>query len=143
MRVTSRREELVARNAAMRAELAEMMEGLDRQQQGLIGLQERLAGLSATATSSDETVTVTVDGRGQLSGLELAPYATRQWEPKALAGRILATTREAVEKVTAQAAELVGPALPAGLSFEQAMRGELDPTQLLPEAMSELRGEKG
>lgn len=75
--------------------------------------REELAGLSATASSTDGAVTATVGRDGALSGLAFGPAA--EGLPRArLAELVLATAGEAGAEVAARVAAVVRP-LAAGL----------------------------
>lgn len=75
--------------------------------------QARLAGLTATASSRDSAVTVTVDGSGAL--VELRFGARAEEMPRArLAELVLSLSREAAAEVARQVRAVVEPVTAAG-----------------------------
>jgi DNA-binding protein YbaB len=89
-------------------------------------LQEKLAGLTATATAVRQTVKVTVGARGDLTALEFPTGAYRRMPPQELAALIVATAGQAREQVAKEVAELVAPTLPSGMDVGSLIRGQAD-----------------
>jgi hypothetical protein len=83
-------------------------------------LSTRLARLTATATSADRTVEVTVDAAGRLVALRL-DERVRAASAARTAERVLATTREAyaelLRQVTAATRAALGPDDPAATAI--------------------------
>lgn len=75
--------------------------------------QERLAGLSATASSRDAAVTVTVDGSGALIDLRFGARAG-ELPPARLAELVLDLSREAAADASRQVRAVVEPVTAAG-----------------------------
>ena len=83
-------------------------------------LSERLAGLTASARSDDDLVTVTLGSSGVMTGLELADGIRRQ--PAADTARsILETTRAAQAALTAAATEITAETVGADSATGQAV----------------------
>jgi DNA-binding protein YbaB len=80
--------------------------GIEEQAARARALSQRVSGLTATATSDDGLVEVTVGSSGALTGLRL-DEAIRQRPAAQTAGQILAVTRAALARLTEQAAEAV------------------------------------
>jgi hypothetical protein len=83
-------------------------------------LSERLAGLTASARSDDDLVTVTLGSSGVMTGLELADGIRRQ--PAADTARsILETMRAAQAALTAAATEITAETVGADSATGQAV----------------------
>ncbi|MGC5245474.1 YbaB/EbfC family nucleoid-associated protein [Gordonia sp. DT219] len=67
---------------------ADMLDEVDRQRAEIRRTADALAGLTARATSADRSVTVTVNARGMLVGLEMAPVAMRRYRSEQLSEMI-------------------------------------------------------
>jgi DNA-binding protein YbaB len=101
-------------NRSLRERLAEVQGSYERIRDGLAQLQEQMASLTVTATSSGDLVRATVDARGQLTALALAPRATEELRVDELAAMIVATARRAAADAAQEAATLVEQYSPAG-----------------------------
>jgi len=115
-----------------RAELDEMLD----EYRGMIARLDRtradIAGMTATARSSDGSVTVTVGPRGDLVDLALDPTHARNLEPQALATRILETAGLAATRVDEQVRATVCDVFPDRLRNLVGPDGTVDLTRLLP-----------
>jgi DNA-binding protein YbaB len=119
-----------AANAALRARLDELLGEYDRVRKNLATAQSRMKTMTGTAETSDHTVKVTVDFRGNLTGLELAPRAYSRYSPTLLAEQILRLVKEASARVTGEMADVMAPFLPKGVSYADLMSGAADPSAL-------------
>lgn len=97
---------------AMRAEMASLEDQLARMQTGYQDLQRAIAELAVTVTAADGTVSVTVDGRGQVTEVELDPKIYQRPDTQRLGATITATIQQAVAEVQEQVKELTKPLLP-------------------------------
>jgi DNA-binding protein YbaB len=121
-------------NAALRARLDELLGDYDRLRKNLAGAQRRMRTMTATAASSDGSVTVSVDFRCRLAGLTIEPRAYRRYSPSQLAEEIQRLAGQAAAQVTGEMAEVMAPFLPAGVSYAGLMSGEADVSALSPDA---------
>ena len=126
-----RREDLQARNDAMRAQVETMLTDYRQQRQALADVQEQLSRLRVRRSSPDGVVTVTVGPRGVLEGLQLSTFAYRQVDPATLAERILETAQAAADEVSRLQQELLAPLVPDDLTDPST--GLPDVSRLLPE----------
>jgi DNA-binding protein YbaB len=117
-----------AANAALRARLDELLGEYDRVRKNLTSAQSRMQSMTGTAETSDHAIKVTVDFRGNLTGLELAPRAYSRYSPTLLAEQILRLVKEASEQVTTEMAEVMAPFLPKGVSYADLVSGAADPS---------------
>jgi hypothetical protein len=119
-----------AANAALRGRLDELLDEYDRVRRDLDAAQARMRVMHGTARSADGTVVVTVDFRGNLTGLELSPRAYTRFSPSLLGEEILRLAGAARTQVTAEMGDVMAPFLPQGVSYADLMAGTADPTQL-------------
>ncbi|GAA2523834.1 YbaB/EbfC family nucleoid-associated protein [Pilimelia columellifera] len=86
-------------------------------------IRRELAALTASATSPDGLVTVTVDARGRLVGLELDPVCCRGGDSVALANAIAATAGTAATTAAQRVTALVASRLPADAGLVELLEG--------------------
>lgn len=94
--------------------------GVDERAATAKELADRVAALSSTASGVKGTVTVTVDGSGQVSDLRLAAAAGRM-PPDELAREILATMRRAQAGLAALATQAVAETVGADTDTGRAV----------------------
>ncbi|MBB5955111.1 DNA-binding protein YbaB [Saccharothrix tamanrassetensis] len=116
-----------------RAQVDELLADYRRSRDQLASVQRDLAGISASASSPDGSVTATVGAQGTLTDLELTDAAYRL-RPAQLARLILRTTQEAVAAGAERTYRALGPVLPAGTDPEALLRGTADlrPEEIAP-----------
>ncbi len=102
-------------NRSLRERLAEVQGSYERIRADLAQLQDRMASLSVTTASPGDLIRATVDARGQLSGLALAPRAM-ELSHSELASMIVTTAKRAATEVAEEAALLIERYSPAGAS---------------------------
>ncbi len=88
----------------------------------LAEMQQRMAELTSTARSRDDLVRATVDARGRLTALKVAPEAMDDLGNTELASMIVSTARQAAKQVTEDVAELLERYSPTGSSAAAAIR---------------------
>jgi hypothetical protein len=87
-------------------------------------LSERVAGVSASASSSDGAVQATVSSSGVLTDLRLGE-PVRAWPARRIAAEILAVLREAQSRLAARVAEVAAQTVGERSPTAQAMVDEL------------------
>ncbi|GAA2213951.1 hypothetical protein GCM10009850_094150 [Nonomuraea monospora] len=97
--------------------LEQLVQEVDQQTEQLRQMQERMRELSATATSKDGMVTVTVGPRGEVRTIDLDPRVYRKLTPSELSDTIVAQIRDATRQVSGEMKELMEPFVP-DLPFE-------------------------
>ncbi len=102
-----------AANRALRARFDEVFGQYQQLRSGLDELRTRLAELRVTERSDDGQVTATVNARGELISVELAPSIYRARDAGGLSAKITATVRRASAAAAAATQELVAGYLPA------------------------------
>lgn len=121
-------------NAALKARFDELVDEYDKVRANIGAAQRRMRGVSATARSSDATVTVTVDFRGGLTDLELSPRAYQRYSPSVLAAEIIRLLTEAKAQAAAEVGEIMAPFIPASLDPAALASGDADAAGFLTAA---------
>ncbi|NJC72021.1 YbaB/EbfC family nucleoid-associated protein [Planosporangium thailandense] len=106
--------------------LSEALAGYRQKRDQFLRMQQQLSTAAATVRSRDRMVSVTVDARGQVTGLRFHTDAYRRMEPAPLAALLMETIAKARGEVREQIRGYVTPLLPRDTSFEQAVSGEID-----------------
>ncbi|MGO1056141.1 YbaB/EbfC family nucleoid-associated protein [Crossiella sp. CA198] len=113
---------------------AEALSAYQSRRTELLALRGELAAVSGVAKAPRDVVTVTVGPHGELKDIKFPTAAYNKLTPAELAAVILRTANAARTKATRTAGQKLGALLPAGLTGEKLLRGELDLGALLPEA---------
>ncbi|WHU45003.1 YbaB/EbfC family nucleoid-associated protein [Gordonia sp. L191] len=95
------------------ARWADMLDEVDRQRGEVQRVAEAVAELTATATSPDRAVSVTVDARGVLIELDIAPSAMRRYRGEQLAQLITGLVADADGTLRTHRAQLLTAATTA------------------------------
>ncbi|SCL21536.1 Conserved DNA-binding protein YbaB [Micromonospora nigra] len=122
----------------LRARADELMAQFERMRSGVGELQQRLRSVSATVTSDDGLVTVTVGPRGQVTKVEFDPRIYRRPNSRELSATVTETIRRATEKAMGDVEELLRPFVPDS-QFQAYMDHDLD--GIFRQLDSELPGE--
>ncbi|MDV3124017.1 YbaB/EbfC family nucleoid-associated protein [Mycobacterium sp. 21AC1] len=96
-------------NDAARHDLLEVLALVQEQMTELADFEEKRAALSATATSADGTVVVTVNVDGLLTETAVSESYLDEYDLADLGGHLTAAAQAAVCDVERQAAELLAP----------------------------------
>ncbi|GLY31532.1 YbaB/EbfC family nucleoid-associated protein [Kineosporia sp. NBRC 101731] len=102
--------------------------------------QEELHALTETVTAPRQAVQVTVDGLGRLTDLKFPTHSYKTMPAPDLAKIILKTVADARERIESRAACVVAPGLPAHVNAVDFVGGRLDPKDLLPKDLADIRG---
>ncbi|WP_156756199.1 YbaB/EbfC family nucleoid-associated protein [Actinokineospora pegani] len=100
---------LRARNTAAKEQVDGLLDTFRRQTEALREAQEAASRASASLTSKDGLVRVSVDSSGALSALDLAPSAFDRSTPEALARTVLELARQGAAQVRQQVSDLMTP----------------------------------
>jgi DNA-binding protein YbaB len=107
--------------------LEQLVQEVNQQTEQLGKMHQKARELSATATSKDGMVTVTVGPRGEVRTIEFDPRVYRKLSPSALSTVIVEQIGRATSQVSGEMRELMAPFVPdlpfedlfgAGTSFE-------------------------
>jgi hypothetical protein len=115
---------------------------LDRQREALNEVRADLREGTFTATDKRRLFTVTVDARGELTGIRFLSGAYRGLAPADLAERLVAAVGEARAAAMAQAVGMFQGLLPE-LPMAQIMSGTLDLGAMFDEAVLRAEREDG
>lgn len=119
------------------------MPGFENQLEGLLAsYREKLAaaletrkkvgGISGVATSRHQTVKVTVNVKGEITGLEFPTTAFRRMTPAELAEAIKATALEAKQDAAEKLRALSLPKTSTGVDYADMILGKVDIDTMLP-----------
>ncbi|MCS7484343.1 YbaB/EbfC family nucleoid-associated protein [Umezawaea endophytica] len=111
-----------------RGQVEELLADYRRTRDHLASVQRDLAGITASETSPDGTVTATVGTGGVLTELVLADNAYRAHRPSQLAELIVRTTEAAAAKAAERTYRTLAPVLPADTDPAALVRGTADLT---------------
>jgi DNA-binding protein YbaB len=113
--------------------LERMFEQYRQQRDGLGALTEKMAAVTATATSARREVEVTVGRNGVVTDVRFPTTAFRRMTPRELGETIMATINEAKADAQEQAAAILAPMMPAGADVKGMLAGKVRPDALMPE----------
>ncbi|WP_166459575.1 YbaB/EbfC family nucleoid-associated protein [Amycolatopsis pithecellobii] len=118
------------------------MQALEKEQQKLTELQQKMDADSTTVRAKDRSLSMTFDGRGELTGMQFHGTKFRSMAPGQLAHLIV----ETVQSGRAQAIEKLSAGMDLGLSgvsFADLASGKANPEQILESLMGPFAGELG
>lgn len=113
-------------------QLEVLMEQYEKQRADLIDTQKRIREISVTVTAPKRTVSVTVS-HGEITDISFPNGAYRSMAPAELASVLMKTIASARRKAINEAAAILQPHMPEGLSVAAMMGGDYDPADVLPE----------
>ena len=90
-------------------DMQQLLQQAQRMQQDLMAAQEELAQAEVKGTAGGGLVTATVNGVGELQGLEIKPEACDPDDTETLADLVVAAVRDATTNARALAAQKLGP----------------------------------
>ncbi|RSM74558.1 YbaB/EbfC family DNA-binding protein [Kibdelosporangium aridum] len=112
-----------------RAQVDELLADYRRSREQLASMQQTLAAINESVTSSDGTVVATVGGRGTLTDLTFSDDAYIRHRPSDLAKLVLRTVAAAVTKASETANRTVSPLLPVQTDPAALLAGRADLTE--------------
>ncbi|MEV0236000.1 YbaB/EbfC family nucleoid-associated protein [Nonomuraea sp. NPDC050786] len=112
--------------------LEQLVQEVNQQTEQLRKMQEKVGELSATATSKDGMVTVTVGPRGEVRTIDFDPRVYRKLSPSELSAVIVEQIGRATSEVSAGMKELMEPFVP-NLPFEDLFGEGTDFASFLPQ----------
>lgn len=101
---------LEARNAAIKEQVSGLLDKFHQQTAILEQAQEAASSTTATVTSEDGSVTITVDASGAMTSLDFATKNFQRTDPQKLSQTVIETLHAASAQVKKQMADLVAPA---------------------------------
>ncbi|MFC4121919.1 YbaB/EbfC family nucleoid-associated protein [Nonomuraea zeae] len=112
--------------------LEQLVQEVNQQTEQLKQMQASAKELSATATSQDGMVSVTVGPRGEVRAIEFDPRIYRKLSPSELSASIVEQIRHATLQVSREMKELMEPLVP-NLPFEDLFGEETSFESFLPQ----------
>jgi DNA-binding protein YbaB len=122
--------------SAFESAINEAMAELEKQRKTMVQLTESLNEITGSARSKRRQVSVTVDGRGDITELTFHGQAYRSLPPADLASIIVETIQDAKQAAQEQVWQSIAEAVPEGLEFAQAATGVRDWSDTLGEVMT-------
>lgn len=109
-----------------RARVEEALADYRRSRERLAEVRAELAGIVESATSTDDTVSVTVGPQGTLRDLRIAENAYERQRPSQLAATIVGLADKAARAAAVRAEDVLAPALSAGTDPASVLEGRAD-----------------
>jgi hypothetical protein len=119
-------------NGELRAELERLLGEYEQLRRNVDQVRQHLRTLTASASSTDGTVTVRVGPNGRLTSIELTDRAYRRFSPSQLAAELTRLYGIASKDVMGQAGAAMAPFLPAHVDYEALVNGDADWRDLPP-----------
>ncbi|MEV0135000.1 YbaB/EbfC family nucleoid-associated protein [Dactylosporangium sp. NPDC050688] len=104
-------------------------------QDALDAVQRELSETTTSSTSRNRAVTVTVDGRGEITAITFPTGAHRSMAPAELGELLVETIREARQAASQTAVSLFTPLMPSGTNLGALLDGDLDLDGMIAEAL--------
>ena len=110
----------------MQNKIEQALADLERQKAAVGRLQQDLADAETTIAPKSRAISVTVDGRGELTGVRFPTTAYRTMAPAELGKLITDTIGEAREQARLKAAEIFAEVMPTGVPVLEMLKGPVD-----------------
>src|SRR5512139_1934649 len=107
-------------------QMEQAMARLRATQDALGGVQRELAETTTSSTAHNRSVTVTVDGHGEITTIAFPTGAYRSMAPAELGELLVETIREARQAASQTAVSLFTPLMPPGTKLGELLNGDLD-----------------
>lgn len=131
---------LFPENAELAEAAAAAMQAFEGQQRKLAELQEKMNEDSTTVRSKDRSLSMTFDGRGELTEMKFLGTKFRSMAPAELAHLIVETVQAGRAQFAEKFTESWGSSVP-GLDFRELMAGGTKPEKLVETLFSSFIGE--
>jgi DNA-binding protein YbaB len=133
---------LTPENAALAEATEAAMRTFEGEQRKLTDLQQKMEEDSSTVRSKDRSLSMTFDGRGELTGMKFHGTKFRSMAPAELAHLIVETVRAGRTQYLEKMSEDMGELMP-GLNFADLASGQANPGKILESMFGSLGGEMG
>jgi DNA-binding protein YbaB len=133
---------LTPENASLAEATEAAMRTFEGEQRKLTDLQQKMEEDSSTVRSKDRSLSMTFDGRGELTGMKFHGTKFRSMAPAELAHLIVETVRAGRTQYLEKMSEDMGELMP-GLNFADLASGQAKPGKILESMLGSLRGEMG
>ncbi|MEV4185456.1 YbaB/EbfC family nucleoid-associated protein [Streptosporangium canum] len=116
--------------------LEKLVKEVNRQTEQVQGMHEKARDMSASATSDDGMVTVTVGARGDVHKIDFDPRVYRKLSPSELAASLIEQIGAATRTLSGELKEAMQPLAPADLPFDDLLGEGVDFPSFLAQAMT-------
>jgi len=110
----------------MHNDIAGMLAKLHEQRERLADAATRMQAVTASATTKDRMIKITVDGRGRITELTLSGNRWRDLAPNELAAKIVDVVTRAQNKAAKAVSGLAASVAPEGLDIKQLIENGPD-----------------
>ncbi|MEV8100316.1 YbaB/EbfC family nucleoid-associated protein [Kitasatospora sp. NPDC085879] len=111
-------------------DLDELRERVESRMAEFSEMHQKMRALTASATSAQRLLTVTVGAQGEVTAVKFHSDGYRSMAPSELEHVVLDTVQRARTQVLDRVKGLVAPLAPEGLDIDDIMAGRIDPGQL-------------
>jgi DNA-binding protein YbaB len=133
---------LTPENASLAEATEKAMQAFEGEQRKLTDLQEKMEEDSSTVRSKDRSLSMTFDGRGELTGMKFHGTKFRSMAPAELGHLIVETVRAGRTQYLEKMSENMGELMP-GLNFADLAGGRVNPGQIMESMLGSLSGGMG
>jgi DNA-binding protein YbaB len=116
------------------AQIEELLGEYRRQREEAVQTRQRVNEITGTATAKRQTVKVTASAQGAVTSIEFPTSVYKSLPPKELADVLMATIAQARADAMERMGDLMDGHLPEGVTMAALIKGEVDPSALLPES---------
>jgi DNA-binding protein YbaB len=110
------------------------LDELRRTQERLRTVRSRLQDKATKVTSKDGMVTVTLDGRTEVAGIEFNTAKFRRMAPAELASVLVETISQARAQGRSRVADAYRPLMPKGMDIDAILAGKLNLDKMFDDA---------
>lgn len=112
---------------------------LQSTQAAIVGAQQALAETSASVTTRNRALTVTVDAQSRVTDITFHSGAYRSMAPAELGALLVETINEAQDEASSKTTGMFQSLLPAGARLESLLTGSFDLDEMVGEALRAAR----
>jgi DNA-binding protein YbaB len=114
---------------------AEATAEMRRQQERLRAVSSQLQEVKTKITSKDGMITLTLDGRGEVSSIAFNTVKFRRMAPAELGAALVEVIGQARSQAREQVMKAYRPFIPNGLGMDDFLSGKGDPSRILDDAV--------
>lgn len=134
---------LTPENASLAEAAENAMRAFEGQQRKLTDLQQRMEEDSTSVRAKDRSLSLTFDGRGELTGMKFHGTKFRSMAPAELAHLIVETVRAGRTQYLEKMSENAGSSALLGVDFADLATGRADPGKIVETMLAPLAGQMG
>jgi DNA-binding protein YbaB len=111
------------------------MQELQRSRERLVALRSTMSEASTTVSSKDKAISVTVDGRGAVTGIAFHSAKFRKMAPAELGAALVDAIAAARQSALERVAETFQPMFPSALPAKDVLSGKLNLDAMFADAI--------